>query len=140
MKMMILIPLALFLGLQAYVRFAPFKAADWHVDPFTAQAPQDGGALDVFASEISANDALTALNTVALATPRTTVLAGSVQEGHVSYVTRSLLWGFPDVTTISARDTETGSDIAILARLRFGKSDLGVNGKRVALWRSVSGL
>ncbi len=59
--------------------------------------------------------------------PRTQVLAGSVSDGHVTYVTRSAFWGFPDYTTMQLVDGQ----IRMFARLRFGASDLGVNGKRL---------
>ncbi len=47
-----------------------------------------------------------------------------------SCVTRSAVWGFPDYTTVEQRDGK----LMIYARSRFGSSDLGVNGKRVAGW------
>ncbi|RPE71626.1 uncharacterized protein DUF1499 [Pacificibacter maritimus] len=140
MKVLILIPIVIIVALQAYIRLAPIHAKEWHVDPFTAQPPQEGGVLDIFQTEVSSQAALEAYHAVALSTPRTKLLAGSVHEGRVSYVTRSLLWGFPDVTTIGAQPSETGSQIAMLARLRFGKGDMGVNGKRVAAWKNTAGL
>jgi len=38
--------------------------------------------------------------------------------------------GFPDYTTITMAD----EDLLIYARLRFGRSDFGVNGARVDRW------
>ncbi|HHB81701.1 MAG TPA: DUF1499 domain-containing protein, partial [Aliiroseovarius sp.] len=51
----------------------------------------------------------------------------------MTFVTRSRLWGFPDYTTIAYADGR----ITIFARLRFGRSDLGVNAARVGAWREL---
>jgi uncharacterized protein (DUF1499 family) len=75
---------------------------------------------------------LAALDAVALATPRTTRLAGSPAESRITWVTRSALWGFPDYTT-----AEAGLEgVAIRARLRFGQGDMGVNAARLRDWFS----
>jgi uncharacterized protein (DUF1499 family) len=110
------------------------------VDPFEAAAPKQGGVLDRFLTSQDGQATLDAFVDVAQSTPRTKVLAGSAQQGRVSFVTRSLLWGFPDITTIGVRETPEGTEVAILARLRFGKGDMGVNAKRVANWRAAAGL
>jgi len=75
-------------------------------------------------------DGLVRLDAVALATPRTARLFGSVAEGMVTYVTRSVVMGFPDYTTVR----QDGDTLTIYARSRFGRSDLGVNRKRVQGW------
>lgn len=140
MKIVFLGVLALLIAAQAYVRLAPLSAETWHVDSFKASDPGQGGALEKFNTPLEAQAVLKALSAVAQVTPRTTILAGSVPEGRMSFVTRSMLWGFPDVTTISVRDAAEGTEVAILARLRFGKSDIGVNGKRITAWRAAAGL
>ncbi|WP_022703830.1 DUF1499 domain-containing protein [Pseudorhodobacter ferrugineus] len=127
-------------GFAAYVRFAPSDPARWTTDPSQAYAwdhgigwnevlPQTGGAI----LRIPAADGLLArLDAVAMATPRTMRLAGSVEEGRITWITRSGLWGFPDYTT-----AQLGQDgVYIHARLRFGQSDLGVNAARLATWQS----
>ncbi len=69
-------------------------------------------------------------------TRRTKYLAGSVKEGAVTYITRTLFWGFSDYNTIWIE----GDDLVIYARLRFGRGDWGVNGARVSKWlRQFSG-
>jgi uncharacterized protein (DUF1499 family) len=128
------------LGLLAYIRLAPFHTTRWHVDPFTTMAPKDGGVLEVFPSTLSPQDTYEALTSVALSTDRTRVLVQTPNDHHISFITRSLVFGFPDVTTVSVRAGEAGTEVAILARLRFGKSDMGVNAKRVAAWRAAAGL
>ncbi|MBU2936938.1 MULTISPECIES: DUF1499 domain-containing protein [Pacificibacter] len=136
MKIVIYCLIIVFLAALAYVRLSPMVVDRWHVDPFEIDPPKEGGVLQRFSSQMGAIATLEAYKTAALATPRTVVLAGSPSEGRMSFVTRTALWGFPDVTTIAVRETADSVDVAIFARLRFGKSDLGVNGKRVTAWRA----
>lgn len=124
------------LGLMAYVRFAPTKAADWHLD--LSARPQAMAALShdqVAVLEGGAyidlsKGSLARLDAIAMATPRTSRLAGSLAEGRITWETRSLIWGFPDYTTAQVQ----GEGLVIFARLRFGSSDLGVNAKRLRQW------
>ena len=53
-----------------------------------------------------------------------------------TYVTRTKFMGFPDYTT--AR--QDGDFLKVYARLRFGRSDLGVNGARIADWLLQMGI
>lgn len=120
-------------GLMAYVRLSPLDAARWHV-ALSGRADEklQGGIL----RNVAGDAALFAqLDAVIRATPRTAVLAGDVGAGHITYVTRSLFWGFPDMTTVHAQ----GGQIRIFARLRFGMSDLGVNAARVTRWLAAVG-
>lgn len=121
MKWLILILLVA----MGYIRFAPSDPTRWH-RPVEGQADRDWPSGVLRLTEASLAD----LDAVARDWPRTKLLAGSVDEGRVTYITRTALWGFPDYTTVEAR--ETGS--AIYARLRFGRSDFGVNGRRVSNW------
>ncbi len=118
----------LVVAFAAYVRLAPSDPAQWHVLPDGVQ-PGDGAgsAVRVLPDD---GDTLARLDAVIRATPRTTRLAGSVDEGMVTYVTRSALWGFPDYTTVARRDGQ----IVLYARLRFGRSDMGVNARRLDGW------
>ena len=59
--------------------------------------------------------------------PRTQVLDGSVEDGRVTYVTRTRVIGFPDYTTLEY----SNGQLKAYARLRFGQSDLGVNRERL---------
>lgn len=111
-----------------YIRLAPSDPLQWHV------APEVSGD-KVFAAGATrllhtGPDGLARLHDIALATPRTTVLAGSVEGGMITYVTRSKTIGFPDYTTAQ----QDGEDLKILARLRFGRSDMGVNAARLKAW------
>lgn len=119
--------LAVVAGL-AWIRLAPSDPADWHVDPMvTADQDLAGGVR----RRIDGDEAVLAmLDRIILATPRTELLAGSVDEGRLTYVTRSQWMGFPDYTTVQQSD----DSIEIFARLRFGQSDMGVNKARVDGW------
>lgn len=113
---------------MGYIRLVPSDPADWHRMPDIAgDADLRNGAMRV----VEAGPAgLARLADVALATPRTVVLAGSVGEGTITFVTRSRIWGFPDYTTAA----QQGDVLKIYARQRFGMSDLGVNRARVDGW------
>lgn len=120
--------IVIILGGLAWIRFAPSDPAVWHVDPkVTADQDLAGGVR----RRIPADDGtFAALDRIILATPRTEVLAGSVEEGMVTYVTRSQWMGFPDYTTVM-KDEDV---LELYARLRFGQSDMGVNKARVEDW------
>ncbi|HSF62741.1 MAG TPA: DUF1499 domain-containing protein [Paracoccaceae bacterium] len=131
---------ALLAGVMVWVRAAPSDPARWHGDPVTA-APADcavrAGAGDARAACLLAGtpaEVLARLDAVALASPRTQRLAGSPEEGRITWVTRSALWGFPDYTTAAARAEGDGARLDLYARLRFGQSDLGVNAARLGDW------
>ncbi len=113
---------------MAYVRLAPHTPQVWHRVPEVKQ-DQDlaGGAVRVMPYTV---ELYTTLNQVAQSAPRSTRLAGTVDEWHVTYVVRSLVFGFPDYFTIW-----TDKEIIVLySRLRFGGSDMGVNKKRLEAW------
>ncbi len=130
-------------GLMAYIRLAPAAPALWHIDlagarpAAIAQASPDhvttlpnGAYADLTTDQPQAS--LAQLDTIALATPRTRRLAGSVAEGRITWETRSKLIGFPDYTT--AQITTTG--VTLYARQRFGSQDMGVNAARLTAWIS----
>lgn len=128
MKMLIYILLALIVGLLVYIRVAPSDAAKWHVPPRVTEDKTGVGSAARLVE--TGPGGLAQLDKIALATPRTTVLAGSVAEGMVTYVTRSAAIGFPDYTTVQ----QDGDTLKLYARLRFGRSDFGVNAARVDGW------
>ena len=112
----------------AYVRLAPTDVEQWH-QSIDATTDKDfaGGALRVLDAP---DDALAKLDVIAQQTPRTKRIAGSPEDGRMTFETRSLWIGFPDYTTVELIDGQ----LRIYARLRFGKADLSVNRKRVTRW------
>ena len=140
MKILLLILLVLvvlLVGLGLYVRLAPSDPARWHIDPETADAPPNGSYYTQLVLNLPPDEALHRLEMVVLAYPRTRILAGTAAEGRMTFITRSRLCGFPDYTTVSAQPVQGGSSLRVLARLRFGSGDLGVNEARVKGWLSA---
>ncbi len=130
--------LLLTVALMAYIRLVPTSLTRWHVLPHVTE-PGDrsapGGFLAARRISAPAAEVLSAVEQRALATPRTKLLKGSVSEGMMTFQTRSLVMGFPDHTTVAVQ----GDLLVIHGRLRFGKSDLGVNRGRVADWLETLG-
>lgn len=147
-------------GLMAYVRLAPDAVALWHVavpevETGDCLAPIEApDRLQVFACRLScaktgdalcrkgAEGALLVLRSpqpaallarlaeVAADQPRTRLLAGSLAEGRITWVARSLIWGFPDYVT-----AELGPEgLRIWSRQRYGRGDYGVNAARLRRW------
>lgn len=142
MRILILF-LVLVAGLLLFIRFAPMAPERWHVDPGTAPRPstpnayllrdRDGdGPAPVLPAPL-AEVAMTLESMLAQA-PRTFRLAGSAAQGHVAYVQRSRLMGFPDAVSIRLSPEGNGTRIEIFSRSRFGHSDAGVNRARVTRW------
>lgn len=140
----------LLLAAQAYVRLAPSDPERWHVDPAAIEKPDYPGHFLVCPETgdipgprfaVTADQLMQALDAVAMATPNTRRLAGAVDARHVTYVTRTAFWGFPDYTSVRAvpaEDDESASRAMIFARLRFGSDDLGVNRARVEQWLAAT--
>lgn len=127
----------------AYVRLKPIEPETQHVDPLGAARPDHsgfvivraGGDIDSPSFEMTAEDLAAKLEAIILDTPRTTHIAGDLTEDFATYVTRSALWGFPDVANVRviALDENT-AEVAIYAHLIYGKADLGANRARVESW------
>ena len=122
----------------AWVRLAPSDPGVWHVSP-VVEGPWDevlpgtgAATLRLSSGRGAPLELLARLDALAMATPRTTRLAGSVAEGRITWITRSALWGFPDYTTAEARP----DGLYVHARLRFGSEDMGVNAARLRHWLS----
>jgi uncharacterized protein (DUF1499 family) len=126
--------------LQAAVRLAPVEAKRWHVDPFEVDDPKDGGVLIVHETTLSEADAMARLTAIASAEPRTQRIGGTEANTWQTYQSRTLFWGFPDYTTLKTRTSKGKTQIAIFARLRFGRKDFGVNGRRVEAWIKAADL
>ena len=130
-KMVLWLCVALLVGLAAFIRLAPSDPVTWHVAPVgNTDRDMKGGVLRVVET---GPDGLARFDTIARAAPRTTVLAGSVGDGMVTYVTRTPTLGFPDYTTAQ----QDGDILRIHGRLRFGRSDFGVNRVRVDRWLAL---
>ncbi|MGL4279513.1 MAG: DUF1499 domain-containing protein [Albidovulum sp.] len=143
MRKTLLALLIILIGGMAYIRLAPSDPARWNVDlpAFSGQiaaGPEGVTTVPLGArARISVSDAtpaglLARLDAIAGATPRTERLAGSPEDGRITWITRSLVFGFPDYTTAAV----TPDGIDLYARERFGRYDFGVNAARLRDWTS----
>jgi hypothetical protein len=115
------------IGFMLFVRLAPTDPAQWHTALGAVEdADGAGSAMRVLKADASV---LERADASMRSLPRTKVIAGSVEDRHVTYVTRSLVFGFPDYTTLQY--SEADGLFKAFARLRFGKSDMGVNAERL---------
>lgn len=133
--------LVLFGGFAAFVRFSSNDAFAVHVRGAEGAMEQAGSRSYLQRIVLDGRDAvdvLARIDAIARATSGTSLVAGSVAEGQMTYMTRSKLMGYPDFTTVGVHsdliDGETAPYLEIYARSRFGKSDLGVNRERVKAW------
>ncbi|MEM9760937.1 MAG: DUF1499 domain-containing protein [Pseudomonadota bacterium] len=133
-----------------WVRATDHDPEIWHADPTTAA--RTGQPNDFLAAPLNSTQApidlalstapeepLAAFDRVAMAAPRTEIVAGSVGDGHITYVQRSALFGFPDYVSVKRVVGPEGATIAAWSRSRFGHSDLGVNEQRLAAWLAAGG-
>ena len=146
MRMIVLLVLGVIVAAIVYVRLAPHNTQAVHVQTEPRGAgdyPSEGGFMAVRQITAPPADVLQALTQVAMATDRTEPLAGTVDDGMVTFVTRSKVMGFPDYTTVSIIPAQAvdndGPLLVINGRLRYGKSDLGVNKARIEGWLAALG-
>jgi uncharacterized protein (DUF1499 family) len=122
-------------ALAGWIRLAPLDPAQWHRDPLAVPDPATPNFARIVPGVIAAPDggALAARVAAAMAAlPRTRLLAESDGGGMTTWVTRSRIMGYPDLTTIRILPApEGGVTLAALARSRWGRSDLGVNRARL---------
>lgn len=145
LRLLILVVLLAVAGALLFVRLAPSRVADWHRDPLLAERPGtpnhhlirpaggDGIApiYDMTPAELAA-----ALDRIARA-DGARFLAGDVADGHMTYISRSAVFGFPDYTSLRVVPAGTGATFAAFARSRFGRSDMGVNRARLKRWMAA---
>ena len=130
------------------IRRLDHDAGVWHVDPLTAPTPSTpnssrvvpagsdvvaDGAAPVF--ETSTQDLAAAFDRVARESGSVDVVGGSPEGCFVTYVQPSSLFAFPDYISVKFIEIDADtSTLAVFSRSRLGKSDLGVNKKRVTAW------
>jgi len=132
----------LVLAAGLYVRLAPIDPRVANIDPETVETPnypghillRPGGDIAPKTYPMPPEALAARMEAIILATPRTERLDGSLIDGQATYVTRSALWGFPDIASVKVVDVQGGSALRIFSRLCFGMADLGVNRARVERW------
>ena len=140
--------LALLLGVvavMAWIRLAPHDPARWHEDPTLVARPATpnyhlirlvGGDAIAPVYDTTAEVLAHALDGIARA-DGAELLAGSVERGHMTYVTRTRIMGYPDYTSIKVGPVGEGASFSAFARARFGRSDLGNNRARLERWQAA---
>jgi len=129
MKLVVVLIIAV-IAFAIWVRVAPSHPQRWNV---ALDEPQDRVLAHGVVRIVPGGEKYFGeLDKIIRDTERTSHLAGTLEEGMVTYVTRSKLWGFPDYATVWV----SGQDLVIHSRLRFGGGDTGVNRARVDNWLS----
>lgn len=131
--------LAAGLGAALYFRTASMPPEAWHVDPAAATPPESPNfelRTGDRAPVIDAAPDVVAARIDAIATSeRARMIGGDLAEGHMTYVARSRIMGFPDAISVRLVPVgEGGTRMEVFSRARFGYSDMGVNAARVARW------
>ncbi|TVP69023.1 MAG: DUF1499 domain-containing protein [Rhodobacteraceae bacterium] len=144
-KFVALLAVALALVFMAYIRFAPSDPARWHEDPRLVARPASpnfhlirmvGGDAMPRVYQMTPDALAARLHAVALA-DGATLLAGSVEAMHMTYLTRTRIMGFPDYTSVLIENTGEGAMLLGFARARFGYSDMGANRARLERWQAA---
>ena len=142
MRLVGLILLAVILAVAAFaiwVRVAPYDASRWHRAAESRPVgdyPAPGAFEAVRRPAVGVEEALHAIDAIAMSTPRTRRVSGAPDTGMMTYETRTARMGFPDYTTVSVVSDGAEPLVSIRGRLRFGQADMGVNVRRIRDWLS----
>jgi hypothetical protein len=126
-------------ALAIYMRQYPVPAERWHVDPAEV-SPREGSrsyhlSRGADAARLPGTPLEVALRFDRVAkSERAVMLAGDPAAGHVSYVSRSRVFGFPDVVSIRLHAEGDMTRVEIFSRSVIGEYDWGMNAARVARW------
>ncbi len=144
-KLLALVALATALGFAAYIRLAPSDPARWHEDPRLVARPSSpnfhlirmvGGDAMPRVFSMQPETLAARLHQVAEA-DGARLIAGSVDSGHMTYLSRTRIMGFPDYTSVLIEATGEGAMLLAFGRARFGHSDMGVNRARLERWQAA---
>ncbi|MEM6386344.1 MAG: DUF1499 domain-containing protein [Pseudomonadota bacterium] len=118
-------------------RFIPADSEPFHEDPAEPEKRRSevrliGREAPRFATD--ADTLLTTLSKVVRRDWRVGIVEGSVDEGMITFVARSTIFGFRDYITVKATDEAGGAKLSVFARPRFNVFDWGVNQKRLNRW------
>lgn len=132
----------LVLGVMTWIRIAPSDPARWHEDPRLVARPSSPNFHLIRMADGDEMPRVFQMTPEALAARVEEVaradgaerIAGSLAAGHMTYLSRTPLMGYPDYTSILIEPAGEGAMILAFARSRFGHSDLGVNRARITRW------
>lgn len=114
-----------------WVRFAPLPAGRLSAKPGPMEPgvhPLMGAIKVVRPLETLPEGAFNKMLAIAAATPRTERIGLTAEPA--AFVTRTKLWGFPDIAVIWVAD----GALHVHSKLVFGRSDMGVNALKVTDW------
>lgn len=147
-KLVVIFLVVIVLGVMAYIRLAPSDPARWHEDPRLVTRPSSpnfhlirmvGGDEMPRVFQMTP-EALAARVDQVARDDGAQMIAGSLTAGHMTYLSRTPLMGFPDYTSVLIEPAGEGAMALVFARSRFGHSDLGVNRARITRWiAAISG-
>ena len=129
--------LAFCLFVLVALRFVPADGEPFHEDP--AQADRQRSEFRLIGREapryhVDADTLLEAFSSIARSRWNVFLVEGSVDEGMMTFVSRSTVFGFRDYITVKATDEAGGAKLSIISRPRFNVYDWGVNKKRLSRW------
>jgi uncharacterized protein (DUF1499 family) len=123
-----------------WFRTVAMPAEVWHVDPAAVTPPaspnydlRTGDRAPVF--DVTPDVMAARIDAIATA-EGADLIGGSLAQGHMTYVVRSRLMGYPDAVSVRLVPVGQGTRVEIFSRSRFGYSDMGVNAARVERWIS----
>lgn len=141
-KLILIVVLVGAAGLLAYIRLAPTDPARWHEDPRLVSRPTTpnfhlirmvGGDAMPQVFQTTPQELAARMDEIARA-DGARLIAGTLDAGHMTYLTRTRLMGYPDYTSILIEPAGEGAMLLAFARARFGHSDLGNNRARLERW------
>ncbi|MGP9789728.1 DUF1499 domain-containing protein [Roseinatronobacter sp. NSM] len=141
-KLGLIVLVVLAVAVAAYIRLAPSDPATWHEDPRLVARPKTPNFHLIRMVGGDAMPPIFQMSPAALAAQVDEIarrggaqlLAGSVAQGHMTYLTRTPVMGFPDYTTVMIEPAGDGAALLAFARARFGHSDMGNNRARLQAW------
>lgn len=130
--------LAVAFAAALWFRMVPMPAEAWHVEPADVTPPASPNhdlRLGARAPVFDAPPDIIAMRLDAVATAeRAGIIGGDAFTGHVTYVARSRIMGFPDAISVRLVPVPGGTRAEMFSRSRFGYSDMGVNAARLDRW------
>ena len=136
---LIIVILLVVIGL-VWIRVAPIDRDRWHVDPAEAEDPKRSGVRYIGRQAprypADPETVLAAFDAIASEEPRTRLIEGDLDEGMLTYVARSKVFGFADFITVKAVSEGAVTKLSIVSRARVGArgNDWGVNAERLDRW------
>ncbi|MEQ9038395.1 MAG: DUF1499 domain-containing protein [Silicimonas sp.] len=123
-----------------WIRLAPIDRDLWHVEPAETDDPKRSGVRFIGREAprypADPENVLTTFYEIAMNEPRTRLLEGDIDEGMLTFVSRSRFFGFADFITVMAVSEGDVTKLSIASRARVGTRayDWGVNAQRLDRW------